>query len=108
MQGCDAPVDLRCSSHLAPFALRRRAPVIRNWADKRPTAVNVPRRGIPRCMVAAAAAGTEHASILEAQPILEKGELTKFPAAAGVYAVYSPDGRLQYIGLSRKVSFISV
>lgn len=59
-------------------------------------------------MVAAAAAGAEHASYVEAQPVQEKGELTQFPAAAGVYAVYSPDGRLQYIGLSRKVSFTSV
>ncbi|KAK9917391.1 hypothetical protein WJX75_003849 [Coccomyxa subellipsoidea] len=35
---------------------------------------------------------------------MKKGELTEFPAAAGVYAVYSPDGRLQYIGLSRKIA----
>lgn len=55
-------------------------------------------------MVTAAAAGTEHASFAEAQPVQEVGELTDFPAAAGVYAVYSPDGRLQYIGLSRKIA----
>ncbi|EIE27815.1 glutaredoxin [Coccomyxa subellipsoidea C-169] len=35
---------------------------------------------------------------------MDKGELTQFPAAAGVYAVYSPDGRCQYIGLSRKAT----
>lgn len=106
MQSCKSPVDLSCSTHLAPFALRRRAPMIRNWAENRKTSVSLPCRGISRCMVTAAAAGAEHASSAEAQPVQDKGELTEFPAAAGVYAVYSPDGRLQYIGLSRKVRII--
>jgi hypothetical protein len=34
------------------------------------------------------------------------GEKTVFPNASGVYAVYDKDGRLQYMGLSRKVSAI--
>ena len=29
-----------------------------------------------------------------------------FPQSAGVYSIYSPDGQLQYIGLSRKVSIL--
>jgi len=41
---------------------------------------------------------------VEAVPVMENGELTAFPPAAGVYAVYSPEGELQYIGISRKVS----
>lgn len=32
------------------------------------------------------------------------GALGDFPQSAGVYSIYSPDGQLQYIGLSRKVS----
>ena len=32
----------------------------------------------------------------------EAGQPTAFPATPGVYAVYAPDGSLQYIGLSRK------
>jgi hypothetical protein len=40
---------------------------------------------------------------VEAQPVLdEAGQPTAFPATPGVYAVFSPDGALQYIGLSRK------
>lgn len=39
-----------------------------------------------------------------AQPVKNSGEMTEFPSSAGVYAVYSADQRLQYIGLSRKVS----
>ena len=31
------------------------------------------------------------------------GEMTAFPQTAGVYSIHSPDGQLQYIGLSRKV-----
>eukprot|EP00873_Tetraselmis_striata_P016011 jgi/Tetstr1/436275/TSEL_025117.t1 len=41
---------------------------------------------------------------VEAVPVMENGELTAFPPQAGVYAVYSPEGELQYIGLSRKIS----
>ena len=33
------------------------------------------------------------------------GSLNDFPQSAGVYSIYSSDGKLQYIGLSRKVSF---
>ena len=40
---------------------------------------------------------------VEAQPVLDEGgQPTAFPATPGVYAVYGPDGTLQYIGLSRK------
>uniref|UniRef100_A0A061RL32 Cax-interacting protein 2 n=1 Tax=Tetraselmis sp. GSL018 TaxID=582737 RepID=A0A061RL32_9CHLO len=35
---------------------------------------------------------------------VEKGELSAFPPQPGVYAVYSPENELQYIGLSRRVS----
>ena len=31
------------------------------------------------------------------------GSLNDFPQSAGVYSIYSSDGKLQYIGLSRKV-----
>ena len=36
-------------------------------------------------------------------PVMEKGELTQYPEAPGVYAVYNAAGELQYVGLSRKV-----
>lgn len=36
-------------------------------------------------------------------PVMQKGELSEFPGAPGVYAVYDKAGALQYIGLSRKV-----
>ena len=36
------------------------------------------------------------------------GEQGALPAAAGVYAVYDKDEKLQYIGLSRKVSVMHV
>ena len=40
---------------------------------------------------------------VEAQPVRDAdGQPTAFPATPGVYAVYAPDGSLQYIGLSRK------
>ena len=32
------------------------------------------------------------------------GSYNEFPQTTGVYSIYSPDGQLQYIGLSRKVS----
>ena len=32
------------------------------------------------------------------------GSLNDFPQSAGVYSIYSSDGKLQYIGLSRKVA----
>jgi len=46
------------------------------------------------------------ASISEAQlvPVMQQGELSQYPDAAGVYAVYNDANELQYIGLSRKVS----
>ena len=34
------------------------------------------------------------------------GEMTAFPQTAGVYSIHSPDGQLQYIGLSRKVEHV--
>lgn len=37
-------------------------------------------------------------------PVMERGELSQFPAAAGVYAVYDSSNTLQYIGLSRKIA----
>ena len=41
---------------------------------------------------------------VEAQAVRDaSGQPTAFPATPGVYAVYAPDGSLQYIGLSRKV-----
>ncbi len=36
-------------------------------------------------------------------PVMERGELTKFPGEPGVYAVFDAACDLQYIGLSRKV-----
>ncbi len=40
---------------------------------------------------------------VEARPVRDAdGQPTAFPATPGVYAVYAPDGSLQYIGLSRK------
>ena len=33
-----------------------------------------------------------------------EGALNDFPQTAGIYSIYSDDGKLQYIGLSRKVS----
>ncbi len=42
----------------------------------------------------------------EAIPLQDaEGKRARFPEAAGVYAVYSEDGRLQYVGMSRKVWF---
>ncbi|MEW5308177.1 MAG: hypothetical protein WDW38_000154 [Sanguina aurantia] len=35
---------------------------------------------------------------------MERGELSQFPGAPGVYAVYDKDGIVQYIGLSRQVA----
>jgi hypothetical protein len=45
------------------------------------------------------------ASIKEvaAVPVMDKGELSTFPEQPAVYAVLSPDGQVQYIGLTRKV-----
>jgi hypothetical protein len=36
-------------------------------------------------------------------PVMEKGEMSQYPEAPGVYAVYDSAGEVQYIGLSRKV-----
>jgi hypothetical protein len=36
---------------------------------------------------------------------MEKGELVEFPEQPAVYAVYNKDDQIQYIGLTRKVSF---
>ena len=36
-------------------------------------------------------------------PVMDKGEMTQYPEAPGVYAVYNAAGELQYVGLSRKV-----
>ncbi|KAI8465313.1 MAG: glutaredoxin [Monoraphidium minutum] len=35
---------------------------------------------------------------------MDKGEMSQYPEAAGVYAVYDSAGEVQYIGLSRKVN----
>ena len=53
----------------------------------------------PRGRVAAAAALAEAPLV----PVMAKGELSQYPDAPGVYAVYDGAGQLQYIGLSRKV-----
>jgi hypothetical protein len=37
-----------------------------------------------------------------ATPVMAKGEMSAFPSAPGVYAVYDAAGELQYVGLSRK------
>ena len=43
-------------------------------------------------------------STLDLRPVhTADGSLNDFPQTAGVYSVHSPDGELQYIGLSRKV-----
>lgn len=34
---------------------------------------------------------------------MDKGELTRFPDVAGVYAIYDGEGALQYVGVSRKI-----
>jgi hypothetical protein len=36
-------------------------------------------------------------------PVMERGEMSQYPDAPGVYAVYNANDELQYIGLSRKV-----
>jgi hypothetical protein len=55
-----------------------------------------------RTVVVRAAAGTPLADA-PAQGVMEKGEMSQFPAVPGVYAVYDKEGTLQYIGLTRKV-----
>lgn len=41
----------------------------------------------------------------EPQPVRgSDGEPTKFPQSPGVYAVYDAERKLQYVGMSRKVS----
>lgn len=54
----------------------------------------------PRRLVVAEAALKETAAV----PVMEKGELSVFPEQPAVYAVYDKDGKVQYIGLTRKVS----
>lgn len=39
-----------------------------------------------------------------ATPVMEKGELVEFPEQPAVYAVYSKDNEVQYIGLTRKIN----
>lgn len=105
MQICTLPVDLRCfTHHSVSVAPHRRASLVQKCASRQQFNVSSHRRSSYRCSIRAEAAGTAQ-STAQAQPVMKKGELTEFPAAAGVYAVYSPDGRLQYIGLSRKVLF---
>ena len=52
---------------------------------------------------AAASASSSFSTADATRVRTEDGQLNTFPSTAGVYAVFSPDGKLQYIGLSRKV-----
>lgn len=42
-------------------------------------------------------------STSELVPVMAKGEMSAFPDAAGIYAVFDKNGTCQYVGLSRKV-----
>ena len=55
-------------------------------------------------MACAASATARSFSAAEARPV-QRGDASAegFPFTAGVYAIYSADGQLQYIGISRKV-----
>jgi hypothetical protein len=73
-------------------AVAARAPAARRAAPRAP-------RRRASALVAAAAALKDAPLV----PVMEKGEMSQYPDAPGVYAVYDPSGEVQYIGLSRKV-----
>ena len=52
-----------------------------------------------RVVSAAAAVAT-----LEESSLVDLATAPALPALPGVYAMYSPDGKLQYVGLSRKLN----
>lgn len=58
-----------------------------------------------RTLATVAASGAELPPIdsIEAMPVMLNGELADLPPEPGVYAVYSPEMKLQYIGISRQV-----
>jgi len=65
----------------------------------------------PRCQPVLQASQTESpeastsSSIAAMTPVkTADGSFNDFPQTTGVYSIYSPDGQLQYIGLSRKVN----
>lgn len=81
---------------VAPKRLRTAA--LSNTQNRQTPHRNV--RGICR-----AQAGTSALSYAETPSVqvMERGELSQFPATPGVYAVFDKEGTLQYIGLSRQV-----
>lgn len=90
---------------MRPSAPVRRS-VVRSAAAPRPFVTAAPRparRSMPRVMAVAAGAAPTFQSA-PAVPVVEKGELTQYPNSPGVYAVYDANKKLQYIGLSRKIS----
>eukprot|EP00192_Tetraselmis_astigmatica_P020314 CAMPEP_0117661570 /NCGR_PEP_ID=MMETSP0804-20121206/7607_1 /TAXON_ID=1074897 /ORGANISM="Tetraselmis astigmatica, Strain CCMP880" /LENGTH=190 /DNA_ID=CAMNT_0005468445 /DNA_START=111 /DNA_END=680 /DNA_ORIENTATION=+ len=62
--------------------------------------------GRPRASVHASEVSSGISSLAEADliPVVVNGEFSVFPTGAGVYAVYSPQDKLQYIGISKQVS----
>mmetsp|Transcript_23376 Transcript_23376/g.59840 ORF Transcript_23376/g.59840 Transcript_23376/m.59840 type:complete len:280 (-) Transcript_23376:537-1376(-) len=77
-------------------------------AAQRPFTARAPRMVAPKRQLrvnvsASAAAQTTSFRETPLVNVMEKGEMSQFPAAPGVYAVFDKSNTLQYIGLSRRV-----
>lgn len=95
-------VEMQTSSMMRSSAHRGAA------AMSRPFTAVAPRRIMTgrQMRVVASAAPTSSVQGFKETPlqnVMENGELSQFPAAPGVYAVFDKSASLQYIGLSRRV-----